>query len=270
MATLNTELNTKSNTKPVMVLKVGGALLQCEMGMARLMETAAKIIANGQPLIMVHGGGCLVDEQLKANNMVTQKLDGLRVTPAEQVPVIVGALAGTSNKILQAAAIKAGITCLGMSLADADMMTASIKDPQLGFVGEVEPNDASYLEFVLAKDWMPIVSSIAISSQGETLNVNADQAATALAKLVAGNLVLLSDVSGVLDGKGQLISSLNRSQINELTKIGVIEKGMKVKVEAALEVAESMGKAVQIASWRHAEQLIALSNGEAVGTQIQP
>ena len=82
--------------------------------------------------------------------------------------------------------------------------------------------------------------------------------------------MLLSDVSGVLDGKGQLISSLNRAEINELTKIGVIEKGMKVKVEAALEVAESMGQAVQIASWRHAEQLIALSNGEAVGTQIQP
>lgn len=257
-------------TKPVMVLKVGGALLQCEMGMTRLMEAAAKIIATGQPLIMVHGGGCLVDEQLKANGMITEKLDGLRVTPEAQIPIVVGALAGTSNKILQAAAMKAGITCLGMSLADADMMNAKIKDPLLGLVGEVEPNDASYLEFILAKGWMPIVSSIAISKQGQMLNVNADQAATALAKLVSGSLVLLSDVSGVLDGKGQLINSLNRQQVNELTKIGVIEKGMKVKVEAALDVAESMGQAVQIASWRHAQQLIALCQGETVGTQIQP
>ncbi|GIU21514.1 acetylglutamate kinase [Shewanella sp. MBTL60-007] len=257
-------------SKPVMVLKVGGALLQCEMGMARLMEAAAKIIANGQPLIMVHGGGCLVDEQLKANGMTTEKLDGLRITPEEQIPVVVGALAGTSNKILQAAAMKAGVTSLGMSLADAGMMKAKIKDPLLGLVGEVEPNDASYLEFVLAQGWMPIVSSIAISDEGQMLNVNADQAATALAKLVSGSLVLLSDVSGVLDGKGQLINSLNREQVNELTKIGVIEKGMKVKVEAALDVAESMGQAVQIASWRHAQQLIALCQGETVGTQIQP
>ncbi|ABV85556.1 acetylglutamate kinase [Shewanella pealeana] len=264
-----TDLNN-TEQKPVMVLKVGGALLQCDMGMSRLMQAAAKIIASGQPIIMVHGGGCLVDEQLKANGMITEKLDGLRVTPEAQIPVIVGALAGTSNKTLQAAAIKAGVTCLGMSLADAGMMNAKIKDPLLGLVGEVEPKDASYLEFVLAKGWMPIVSSIAISEQGEMLNVNADQAATALAKLVSGSLVLLSDVSGVLDGKGQLINSLNREQVNELTKIGVIEKGMKVKVEAALDVAESMGQAVQIASWRHAHQLIALCQGEAVGTQIQP
>ena len=102
------------------------------------------------------------------------------------------------------------------------------------------------------------------------LNVNADQAATALAKLVGGKLVLLSDVSGVLDGKGQLIHSLNGKQIADLVKQGVIEKGMKVKVEAALEVAQWMGQAVQVASWRDASQLIALAKGEAVGTQIQP
>ncbi|MEZ9593473.1 acetylglutamate kinase [Shewanella sp. 10N.261.52.F9] len=259
-----------AQVKPVMILKVGGALLQCEMGMARLMDAAATIISQGQPLIMVHGGGCLVDEQLKANGMESEKLDGLRVTPEQHIPIVVGALAGTSNKVLQAAAIKAGITCLGMSLGDADMMTATIKDPQLGLVGEVTPNDASYLNFVLSKGWMPIISSIAISGQGELLNVNADQAATALTQLVSGSLVLLSDVSGVLDGKGQLISSLNRAQVNELTKVGVIEKGMKVKVEAALDVAESMGQAVQIASWRQAQQLIALCQGETVGTQIQP
>ncbi|MCL1126196.1 acetylglutamate kinase [Shewanella surugensis] len=253
-----------------MVLKVGGALLQCEMGMARLMETAAKMMVQGQPLIMVHGGGCLVEEQLTANGMVTEKLDGLRVTPAVQMPVIVGALAGTSNKTLQAAAIKAGVTCVGMSLADANLVNAKIKDERLGLVGEVTPNDATYLTFILSQGLMPIVSSIAASSSGDLLNVNADQAATALAKLVAGNLVLLSDVSGVLDGKGQLIASLNQAQISELTKQGVIEKGMKVKVEAALEVAQAMGQAVQIASWRDASQLIALSQGESVGTQIQP
>ncbi len=91
-----------------------------------------------------------------------------------------------------------------------------------------------------------------------------------LAKLVQGKLVLLSDVSGVLDGKGQLIASLNRSEIDDLVKLGVIEKGMKVKVEAALEVAELMGQPVQVASWRDAAQLAALAQGEAVGTQIKP
>ncbi|MBO2567659.1 acetylglutamate kinase [Shewanella algae] len=259
-----------STKDKVLVLKVGGALMQCEMGMARLMDTAAKMLAHGQKVVLVHGGGYLVDEQLKANGMDTVKLDGLRVTPPEQMPIIAGALAGMSNKILQAAAIKAGVASVGMSLADANLVDAVIKDERLGLVGEVSPKDGSYINFVLSQGWMPIVSSIAVSSEGQLLNVNADQAATVLAKLVQGKLVLLSDVSGVLDGKGQLIASLNRSEIDDLVKLGVIEKGMKVKVEAALEVAELMGQPVQVASWRDAAQLAALAQGEAVGTQIKP
>ncbi len=259
-----------STKDKVLVLKVGGALMQCEMGMARLMDTAAKMLAQGQKVVLVHGGGYLVDEQLKANGMDTVKLDGLRVTPPEQMPIIAGALAGMSNKILQAAAIKAGVASVGMSLADANLVDAVIKDERLGLVGEVSPKDGSYINFVLSQGWMPIVSSIAVSSEGQLLNVNADQAATVLAKLVQGKLVLLSDVSGVLDGKGQLIASLNRSEIDDLVKLGVIEKGMKVKVEAELEVAELMGQPVQVASWRDAAQLAALAQGEAVGTQIKP
>ncbi|MGL6122552.1 MAG: acetylglutamate kinase [Shewanella sp.] len=259
-----------STNNSVLVLKVGGALLQCEMGMARLMDTAALMLANGQKVLMVHGGGCLVDEQLAANGMETVKLEGLRVTPPEQMPIIAGALAGTSNKILQGAATKAGIVSVGMSLADGNTVSAKIKDERLGLVGEVTPNDGTYLKFILEQGWMPICSSIAMMDDGQMLNVNADQAATALAKLVGGKLVLLSDVSGVLDGKGQLIHSLNGKQIADLVKQGVIEKGMKVKVEAALEVAQWMGQAVQVASWRDASQLIALAKGEAVGTQIQP
>jgi acetylglutamate kinase len=259
-----------SDKNSVLVLKVGGALLQCEMGMARLMVAIAEMIAAGQKVLLVHGGGCLVDEQLSANGKETIKLDGLRVTPADQIPIVVGALAGTSNKILQAAAAKAGIISVGMSLGDGNIVTAKIKDERLGLVGEVSPNDATYLNFILAQAWLPICSSIAVSSVGDMLNVNADQAATALAKLVNGKLVLLSDVSGVLDGKGKLITSLNKSEIEDLIKQGVIEKGMKVKVEAALEVAQWMGKPVNIASWRDSEQLASLVQGKSVGTQIQP
>jgi acetylglutamate kinase len=259
-----------SNNKSVLVLKVGGALLQCEMGMARLMTAAAEMIATGQKVLLVHGGGCLVDEQLTANGKETIKLDGLRVTPEDQIPIVVGALAGTSNKILQAAAARAGIVSVGMSLGDGNTVHAKIKDERLGLVGEVSPNDGTYLNFILNQGWLPICSSIAVSADGLMLNVNADQAATALAKLVNGSLVLLSDVSGVLDGKGQLIASLNKTEIETLVKQGVIEKGMKVKVEAALEVAQWMGKPVQVASWRDAEQLQKLVLGQSVGTQIQP
>ncbi|QSX37514.1 acetylglutamate kinase [Shewanella sedimentimangrovi] len=254
----------------VLVLKVGGALLQCEMGMERLMNTAKQLLESGQQVILVHGGGYLVDEQLKVNGMDTVKLDGLRVTPAEQMPIIAGALAGTSNKLLQGAARKAGVRSVGMSLCDGNLVSAVIKDERLGMVGEVSPQDAALLHFAMSQGWLPIISSIALSDEGELLNVNADQAASVLAKLVGAKLVLLSDVSGVLDGKGKLIESLDSQSISELVQQGVIEKGMKVKVEAALEVAQWLGRPVQVASWRDAQQLAALVRGEAIGTQIQP
>ena len=126
-----------SNTNPVIVLKVGGALLQSESGMVELMSVVAEMMQQGQKVIFVHGGGCLVDEQLEANGKQTIKLEGLRVTPADQIPIVVGALAGTSNKILQAAAIKAGIVSVGMSLADGNIVNAKIKHEKLGLVGEV-------------------------------------------------------------------------------------------------------------------------------------
>ncbi|WP_394205601.1 acetylglutamate kinase [Shewanella waksmanii] len=256
--------------KQVLVLKVGGALLQSQQGMEQLMNTAKDIIAAGTQLILVHGGGCLVDEQLAANGMKSEKLDGLRVSPAEHMPIVVGALAGTANKMLQATAKKAGVNCVGLSLADANMVKASIKDSRLGFVGEVTANDSSLLDFLLQQSWMPIISSIAIADDGAQLNVNADQAASVLAKLVGGQLVLLSDVPGVLNEQGELISQLNLAQAESLVQQGVIAKGMKVKVEAAFEVAQATGQIVQVASWQQSEQLMLLAQGESVGTQILP
>lgn len=257
-------------TGTVLVIKVGGALLQCEMGMARLMETVYQMLRRGQAIVIVHGGGYMVEAQLQANQMQTQKIDGLRVTPTEQMPVVVGALAGMANKTLQAAAKKAGINSVGLSLADADMVTATFKNDHLGHVGQVSPLNSQFITLLLANRLMPIISSIAIDNDGNLLNVNADQAATAIAQLVAGQLILLSDVSGVLDGKGQLIEQLNQTQIAELVKQGVIDSGMKVKVEAALEVAQTLGEPVQVASWRDAKQLAELAKGLPVGTQIHP
>ncbi|QIR13232.1 acetylglutamate kinase [Shewanella aestuarii] len=257
-------------TNSVLVLKVGGALLQTESGMANLMAAIKDMTTSGQKIVLVHGGGCLVDEQLSANGKEIIKLDGLRVTPADQIPIVVGALAGTSNKILQAAAAKAGLVSVGMSLGDGNVVSAKIKDEKLGLVGEVTPDDATYLNFILSQGWLPICSSIAVSDAGDMLNVNADQAATALAKLVNGTLVLLSDVSGVWDANKQVIKSLNKNQIEALVAQGVIEKGMKVKVEAALEVAQWMGKPVLVASWQDTEQLKTLAQGGSIGTQIQP
>lgn len=269
-ALLNNGFTDKNFLNSTLILKLGGALLESEMGMHLVMNTVAALIKKGQFVIIVHGGGCLVEQQLSVNGMQTEKLNGLRITPKEQMPIITGALAGTANKALQAAAKGAGITAVGMSLADGDLVNGVIKDKTLGFVGSVTENNSKYLNYILSQAWLPIISSIAMDSEGNLLNVNADQAATAIAKMTRGKLILLSDVLGVLDAKGELVKELTANSIENYIAQGVIAQGMKVKVEAALEAANAIGQTVTVASWKDRDQMTDLIQGKAIGTSIRP
>ena len=105
-------------------------------------------------------------------------------------------------------------------------------------------------------------------AEGQLMNVNADQAATAIAEALGADLVMLSDVSGILDGKGQLIAEVTQAKADELIAKGVITGGMEVKVKAALHAAASLGRPISVASWRYPEQLSKLLAGGAVGTRI--
>ncbi len=113
-----------------------------------------------------------------------------------------------------------------------------------------------------------MVSSIGVTDEGQLMNVNADQAATALAATLGADLILLSDVSGILDGKGQRIAEMTAAKAEQLIEQGIITDGMIVKVNAALDAARTLGRPVDIASRRHAEQLPALFNGMPMGTRI--
>ncbi|VTM39340.1 acetylglutamate kinase [Klebsiella quasipneumoniae] len=121
---------------------------------------------------------------------------------------------------------------------------------------------------LLAGGYLPVVSSIGVTDEGQLMNVNADQAATALAATLGADLILLSDVSGILDGKGQRIAEMTAEKAEQLIEQGIITDGMIVKVNAALDAARALGRPVDIASWRHAEQLPALFNGTPIGTRI--
>jgi acetylglutamate kinase len=124
------------------------------------------------------------------------------------------------------------------------------------------------LTTLLDAGYLPVVSSIGFTEQGELMNVNADQAATALAETLGADLILLSDVSGILDGKGQRIAEMTAHKAEQLIAQGIITEGMIVKVNAALDAARTLGRPVDIASWRHADQLPALFNGVSIGTRI--
>jgi len=134
-------------------------------------------------------------------------------------------------------------------------------------VGVPSAADAAFLKSVLAQSTLPIISSIGSSPQGRLLNVNADQAATVIAELLNAELLLLSNVDGVLDGNKALISALNANSIAQYASEGVITDGMKVKVDAALASAESLSRPVYIASW--AADITDILN-KTTGTQIVP
>lgn len=257
------------SNKNILVIKVGGAFMQDENAALALLTTIGEL-QNSYIVVLVHGGGAMVEELLSALNLTSQKIDGLRVTPKEHMPYITGALAGTANKQLCGLAIRAGISPVGLSLLDGRMCTATIMREELGAVGSVEAGDATLLKALASTHMLPIISSIGADNQGNLLNVNADQAATVIAQLLDAQLILLSDVPGVLDANKNLISQLDPEKIDTLIAQNVIRDGMIVKVQAALTAANSLGRSVTIASWKNAEKLLGLLQQQAIGSKISP
>lgn len=252
-----------------LIIKLGGVLLDSEEALERLF-TALDVYRqeHQRPLVIVHGGGCVVDELMKQLALPVVKKNGLRVTPADQIDIITGALAGTANKTLLAWAVKHKINAVGLSLADGGSVAVTQLDPALGHVGHALPGSPELLNTLLNAGYLPVVSSIGITAEGQLMNVNADQAATALAATLGADLILLSDVSGILDGKGQRIAEMTAQKAEQLIAQGIITDGMVVKVNAALDAARTLGRPVDIASWRNAEKLPALFNGVSIGTRI--
>ncbi|QYM98083.1 acetylglutamate kinase [Dickeya ananatis] len=252
-----------------LIIKLGGVLLDSEEALERLFTALVAYRQQHQrPLVIVHGGGCLVDDLMKKLSLPVVKKNGLRVTPADQIDIITGALAGSANKTLLAWSIRHGINAVGLSLADGGSTVVTQLNDELGHVGKAEAGSPALLNTLLSAGYLPVISSIGITAGGELMNVNADQAATALAQTLGADLILLSDVSGILDGKGQRIAEMTASKAEELIAQGIITDGMIVKVNAALDAARALGRPVDIASWRHAEQLPMLFSGVSIGTRI--
>lgn len=248
------------------VIKVGGALLDDAAAMTRLFLSVKDVQAT-RPVVVVHGGGPLVETLMASLGLQSTKIDGLRVTPDKHMPYICGALAGSANKQLCAAALATGLTPVGLSLLDGNMVVCEPLADQYGAVGVPSTADASFLKNVLAQSTLPVISSIGSSPQGRLLNVNADQAATVIAELLDAELLLLSNVEGVLDGNRDLIGKLDATLITKYANEGIITDGMKVKVGAALASAESLKRPVYIASWAADIKDILTQD---TGTQILP
>ncbi|CAL4326115.1 Acetylglutamate kinase [Buchnera aphidicola (Brachycaudus tragopogonis)] len=252
-----------------LVIKLGGVLLESDDAMMRLFKALVDYRKSyKRHILIIHGGGRLIDDLMTQLSLPVQKKNGLRITPYEHINIITGALAGTANKTLLAWALKHNINAVGLCLADGKSVDVEILDQDLGHVGKAKPGSPLFLTKLCQDGILPIISSIGITNDGLLMNVNADLAATALATTLQANLILLSDISSILDGKGQRITEINSIKAKQLISQGIITNGMIVKVNAALEAAYILQRPVDIASWQNTESLELLFNGMNIGTRV--
>ncbi|GGW78953.1 acetylglutamate kinase [Alteromonas halophila] len=248
------------------VIKVGGALLEHPEAMAHLFASIAHIQTT-RPVVLVHGGGPSVEQLMQALNLPSTKIDGLRVTPDEHMPYIGGALAGHVNKALCGQALSNKLTPVGLSLLDGNMVHCAPLDAKYGAVGRAQPGEPGLLLSILSQTMLPVISSIGADDTGRLLNINADQAAMVIAQLVGGDLLLLSNVEGVLDADKMLLTDLDEQTLATLYDNGVVTDGMRVKTDAALTAALALKRPVSIASW--SASISAILHHET-GTRIHP
>ncbi|MBL6762121.1 MAG: acetylglutamate kinase [PS1 clade bacterium] len=239
--------------KKTVVIKYGGHA----MGDAKLAEQFANDVVllkqAGINPVVVHGGGPQIAAMLERLGIKSQFKNGLRVTDAQTIEVVEMVLAGAINKQIVTALNAAGGTAVGLSGKDGNLLVAKktrsrAKDPtsnvekaiNLGFVGTPQKVNGHILDVMLASNIIPVIAPIATSANGQTLNVNADTAAGAIAAaLNAERLLMLTDVDGVKDKKGKLIERLSKAQATRLIKNGTAQGGMIPKLETAIDAVKN-------------------------------
>lgn len=256
------------------VIKLGGLAVEDPQRAGPLLDALAAL-HRGAPgrVVIVHGGGKAVDEHLARLGIVSERREGLRVTSDAEIAEVAAVLAGKVNKALSSALLARGVRAAGMCIGDGATCLAERHAPRgvdLGRVGRVTGGDASMLRAMLAGGLMPVLAPIAYDASGGLLNINGDDAAAGVARVVgAGLLVLLTDVPGVLNERREVIASLDATQIDALIAGNVITGGMIPKVRAALEASRTSGAAALIASWNDPGAIRALAASTPAGTIVR-
>ncbi len=265
------------------VVKYGGHAMGDPDAARDFAEDIVLLKAVGINPVVVHGGGPQIGAMLEKLGVETSFVDGLRVTDKATAEVAEMVLSGAINKQLVSWIARAGGKAIGISGKDGNMVTArklerTTRDPEsniekaldLGFVGEPEHVDTTILETASASGMIPIIAPIATDAEGNTYNINADTMAGAVAAaLGAARLFLLTDVKGVLDKQGELLTDLKPADIAALREDGTIAGGMIPKLETCVHAVEAGCEAAVVLDGRvpHA-MLLEFFTSRGAGTLI--
>lgn len=256
---------------PPIVVKIGGSTLGSHDTSLKDLVTLQQ---QGREVVVVHGGGPVISQWMQRQGIPPRFVNGLRVTDAASLDIVVAVLTGLVNKELAGLLHRLGGRALGLSGLDDGLLQARIANPELGYVGEITRVNPEPLWTVLAGGYMPLLAPLAMQEldgtehAGGPLNINGDTVAGELAwALGAERLIFLTDVPGVMDGNGRVLARLDRRRARLLLGSTVVKGGMIPKLEACLRALEQSA-AADIVDGREPGALLECVAGQGRGTRL--
>ncbi|MDG1736840.1 MAG: acetylglutamate kinase [Paracoccaceae bacterium] len=235
----------------IVVIKLGGHAMGSDEGMEMFARDVVLMQMVGVNPVVVHGGGPMINAMLKKLDIQSEFVNGKRVTDEATVEVVEMVLSGRVNKRIVQAINAQGGKAVGLSGKDANLVFCEQTDPDLGFVGTPNDVDPTVLENLFESNTIPVIAPLGSGRDGETFNINGDTMAGAIAgALNADRLLLLTDVAGVKNAKGDVLTELSAGQIKDMIADGTIAGGMIPKTETALDALEQGVRAVVILDGR--------------------
>ena len=260
-------------TGKIVVIKYGGNAMTSESLKQQVMEDIVLLRLVGVNVVLVHGGGPEINSLMDRLGKKPEFVNGLRVTDQETIDIVQMVLAGKVNKSLVGLLETKGGRAVGLSGIDDKLIQAKFKDEKLGLVGEITNINPECIYDLLAKNYIPVVSTIACGENGEIFNINGDTAAAYIAgALHAERLIMMTDIAGILrDPKdpSTLIPEITVSEAEELKRSGVISGGMIPKADCCIKAITEGVKKVIIMDGRVPHSiLIELLTDEGAGTMF--
>ena len=257
----------------IVVIKYGGNAMTSESLKLQVMEDIVLLRLVGVNVVLVHGGGPEINALMDRLGKKPEFVDGLRVTDQETIDIVQMVLAGKVNKSLVGLLEQNGGRAVGLSGLDDKLIQAKCKDPRLGLVGEITKINPECVLDLLAKNYIPVISTIASGENGETFNINGDTAAAYIAgALHAERLIMMTDIAGILrDPKdpATLIPEITVAEAQALKDSGVITGGMIPKADCCIKaITEGVNKVIIMDGRVPHSILIELLTDEGAGTMF--
>ena len=261
-------------SKKICVVKYGGSAMTDNSLKNSFARDIALMKQVGINVVVVHGGGPQIDEQLQKEGIERNFKDGIRVTDSKTIEIVSETLTNLINKEIVGLINNNGGNSIGIAKDNNSIVKVKkyiSEDKDYGYVGEIVDVDSNYLYDLMRSNYIPVIAPLGFDENQNIYNINADSAASSIASfLSAEKLIFLTDQAGVLDKQENLISSLNFDKIESLIKSGVITGGMLPKIEACLNALDNSAKTAHIVDGRIQHSvLLEIFTNEGIGTLVK-